>query len=202
MTLQKALLLMSIGIAAAAQEIPLDTSVLPKTECEIRVVDTFGEPLENSEVYVDGSEAKREDSRHFIALKRGEQKVRGTANGFGSYMGVIHVIESRQLFLVCLRLGSLWDRPPHRVVFELSAPPETVRDCSTLVVLPLYCASCRPATFHQLYQGRYVFEDLEPGAYVFTVLGKNRRTCVSAAVEAAEEAAEEPDAQIRLSIPN
>ena len=88
--------------------------------------------------------------------------------------------------MFCLRLGALWDRGKNRISIELDAAEKDARECSTLIVLPLYCALCRPAIFQTLFEGRSGFDDLEPGAYIFTVLAGNR-TCVTQRVDVPDE---------------
>jgi hypothetical protein len=169
----------------------MDPTIAGKSQCDIRVVDTYGRALQNAEVQVRGVRLAR-NSLHLFELSRGTHELKVSAKGFEPYVGNVEITERFHTFVFCLRLGALWNRGPNRIMVEVAAPKDD-EACSTLVALPLHCAQCRSATFHPLLKGRYGFDNLEPGSYIFAVLAENR-TCLTARIDVPDE----PGATIKI----
>lgn len=163
------------------QVIRLDESILPPVSVEIAAVDPFGVRLDGFQLTVDRAKPKRGMTPGIFEIRRGNRLFEVTVKGFESAVRSLEISESTQRLMFCLPLGGLSDRTRNPVSVEVEGAGASTSHCSDLLVSPLYCAFSRSPSLHRLYRGRYRFEDLEPGSYVFSLLEGNKVCAVRTA---------------------
>lgn len=164
---------------ASAQTVEPDYSMYPPRDVALTVTDPFGFRLDNVRVMVDGKSAPLDRWAH-LPLRIGARKLVVSHKGFGSSEIVVHVTEETSSLTVCLPLGALHDNEAvPQVSVSVKGTPEAISNCGEVMILPLYCASTRPASRYKLFRGKADVGKFLPGAYVAAVIDGERTCSVS-----------------------
>ncbi len=149
----------------------------PIPERRVHVVETHGLPIEEFTLMVDGAYVK-ENAAGFYTIPDGRSRYIVRAHGFEPFEGDISVSQDTPEIIICLRVGSLWDRSPNRFSLVLNGSDDAIRRCTRGLLLPLDCAFCRSPMAFRMYGGRFNFADLVPGTYVLVLNDGDRRCLV------------------------
>ncbi|MBL8230565.1 MAG: hypothetical protein JNL98_18890 [Bryobacterales bacterium] len=152
------------------QVVRLDESILPPVTVEITAVDPFGGRLTGFDMKIDGARPKRGLTPGTFEIRRGKRVFEVTVKGFESVVRSLEITESTQRLMFCLPLGGLSDRHKNSASVQIEGGDTSTSLCPDLLVTPLHCAFSRSPSLHRLFRGRYQFDDLPPGRYLFSLL--------------------------------